>query len=63
MSKEGLYLCSEELTDESQFLTSINLLMWKYCQESLHFSFQIKLCMQNMVNVREELRILVCKSK
>lgn len=46
MSKEGLYLFSEDLTDESQFLTSINnanveILSGLKC---LLFSFKIKLC-------------------
>ena len=61
MSKEGLYLFSDDLTDESQFLTSVNHANVEILSglKSFHFSFKIKLCMQNMVNVREELRVSV----
>lgn len=57
MSKEGLYLFSEDLTVDSQFLAPINHANVEILSrlKSLHFSFKIKLCMQNMVNLREEL--------
>lgn len=65
MSKEGLYLFSEDLTDESQFLTSVNHANVEILSglKSLHFSFKTKLCMQNTVNLREELCLSVWKSK
>lgn len=65
MSKEVLYLFSGDLTDESQFLTCINHANVEILSglKSLHFSFKMKLCMKNKVNVREELGASVWKSK
>lgn len=52
MSKEGLYLFSEDLGDESQLLTSDNFANVEILSgsESLHFSSKIKLCLQKLVN-------------
>lgn len=52
MSKEGLYLFSADLGDESQLLTSVNCANVEILSgsKSLHFSFQIKLCFQKVVN-------------
>lgn len=52
MSKEGLYLFSEDLGDESQLLTSVNCANVEILSgsESLHFTPKIKLCLQKMVN-------------
>lgn len=52
MSKEDLYLFSEDLSDESQLLTSVNCATVEILSgsESFHFSFKIKLCLQKMVN-------------
>lgn len=65
MSKEGLYLFSEDFTDESQFLTAINRVNVEILSglESFNFSVRIKLCTQNMLNVRKELDASVWKSK
>lgn len=65
MSKVGLYLFSEDFTDESQFLTAINCANVEILSglESFNFSFKRKLCMQDMLNVREELDVSVWKSK
>lgn len=56
MSKEGLYLFSEDLGDESQLLTSVNCANVEMLSgsESLHFSshIKIKLCLQKVVNKR-----------
>lgn len=52
MRKEGLYLFSEDLSDEFQLLTSVNCANVEILSglESLHFSFKIKLCLQKVVN-------------
>lgn len=52
MSKQGLYLFSEDVTVDSQFLASISHANVEILSglKSLHF-FKIKLCMQNMAGV------------
>lgn len=52
MRKEGLYLFSEDLSDEFQLLTSVNCANVEILSglKSLHFSFKIKLCLQKVVN-------------
>lgn len=44
----SLYLFSEDLTDESQFLTSVNHTNMEILSGLKCFLFKIKFCMQNV---------------
>lgn len=48
----SLYLFSEDLTDESQFLTSVSHTNVEILSGLKRFLFKIKLCIQNIHNVR-----------